>query len=98
MRCGFRSPRIRRPASALLPVSRGGRSVSRLAREQRFEVGPELGGECRVFERVVDGRLEVTELLTGVVALPFEDQAIEVAGAEELAQGVGQLDLAAGAA
>ena len=45
---------------------------------------------------IVDGRLQISQLLTGVVATSFEDIAIEVAALHELAQSVGELNLAAG--
>src|SRR5260221_3285823 len=65
--------------------------------KQALQVFAELAAEQRVTQGVVDGRLQVAELLAGVIALPFEDVAVEVARAHELAQRVGELDLAAGA-
>ncbi len=47
---------------------------------------------------IVDGRLQISQLFTGVITTSFEDIAVEVAALHELPQSVGQLDLAAGAA
>ena len=58
----------------------------------------EVVAEHVVFQRVIDGRLQIAELLAGVVALALEDVAVEVAGAQQLAKRVGELNLAAGAA
>ncbi|MCU1227689.1 MAG: hypothetical protein JWO97_573, partial [Acidobacteria bacterium] len=49
-----------------------------------------------MLQRVIDGRFQIAELLAGVVTLPFEDVAVEVARCRELAQRVGELNLAAG--
>ena len=45
-------------------------------------------------QRVVDGCFQVTDLLAGIVALSFENVAVEIALLHELAQGVGELDFA----
>ena len=58
----------------------------------------EVVGQRRMPERIVDGRFQIADLLAGVVALPLENHTIEVTLLHELAHGVGQLDLAAGAA
>ena len=49
-------------------------------------------------ESVIDRRLQVPQLLAGVVALAVEDVPVKVAGAYELAQRVRELNLAARAA
>src|SRR5436305_12177219 len=66
--------------------------------DQRLEVSTKLIAEDGMAQRVVDGRFEITELFAGVVALAFEHVAVQIAGSHELAQRVGELDFAAGAA
>src|SRR4051794_39066443 len=63
--------------------------------DQRLEVRAKLIAQRRMAQRVIDGRLEIAEFFAGVVTLPFEDVAVKRAGANELAQRVGELDFAA---
>ena len=63
-----------------------------------MQIRAELVAESLVPQRVVDGRFQIAELFTGVVATTFEDITVEVTLPNELAQRVGQLNLAAGAA
>src|SRR5438105_7812175 len=58
----------------------------------------ELLAELRMPQRIVDRRLQVAELFTGVVAAAFEHVSVEIAAANELAQRIGQLNFATGAA
>src|ERR1700680_4197193 len=51
-----------------------------------------------MLQRVVDGRLQVAELLAGVIAFSFENVSVEVALADQRAHRIGQLNLAARAA
>src|SRR5207237_5599858 len=66
--------------------------------DQCFEMRAELPAARGMAQRVVDRRLEIAELLARVVALPFEDVAVEIAGAHQLSKRVRQLDLATGTA
>src|SRR6185436_19174780 len=102
----LRRKRVRRPVSSHSPTSSltsGGSSrmsiLFSMFLQRGAQVLGELAAEDLVLEREIDGGLQVTELLAGVVALSFEDVAVESAARlHQPAQRVRQLDLAAGAA
>src|SRR5258708_2840752 len=102
----FRLKWVRWPVSSHSPTSsRTSDGKSRISRlfsmagiEEALQVGAELGAQTRVPQRVVDGGLQVPQLLAGVVALALEDVAVKVARAHQLAQSVRELNLAAGPA
>src|SRR6266511_4260082 len=101
---------VRRPVSSHSPTSSltsGGRSrmsiLFSMFLQRDAEVLGEVVAEYVVFQRVINGRFQIAELLAGVVALPFEDVAVEAAvrlavSLYKAAQRVGELNLAAGAA
>ena len=48
-----------------------------------------------MLQRIVDGRFEIADFLAGVVPLSFKHIAVEVAAPRQLAQRIGELNLAA---
>ena len=63
---------------------------------QRFQVFPEGAAEIVAAEGQLDGGLEEAELVAGVVTLALEAEGVDGAAAQEVLQGVGELDFAAG--
>src|SRR5262245_58919374 len=64
---------------------------------QGLEIGSEGGAEVLAAERELYGGFEETELVAGIVAGAFERLAVDGPLAEQRAQSVGELYLAAGA-
>src|SRR5438105_10135454 len=62
--------------------------------EEALQILAELGGQGRMSQRVVDGRLQIAELLPGVIALPFENVTVEIALPDQSAHRIRQLNLA----